>query len=181
MTLSCVRGRRRLAWVIGAVVSFASARGQSAPLPASAQAVLVEMAGHAAIIFTGEVTAVTRADASGYVDVKFRVDQPVRGVQKNGAYVLREWAGLWTGGVERYRVGQKYLMMLTARGSSGMSAPVGGMDGAIPLTAAGDSPLFKGNGDAPADQAMEAPEPQVDLRWLAARAARATGLGREAR
>ncbi len=178
MTLSCVRGRRLLAWVVGAAVSFGVAlpfgvaQGQQSALPASAQAVLLEMAGRAGVIFTGEVVGVTREDASGYVDVKFRVDQPVRGVSKNGAYVLREWAGLWVSGPERYRVGQRFLMLLTARGSSGMSAPVGGTDGAIPLLAGVDEPLFRGNGDAPVDKATDAPEAQVDLRWLAARAVR---------
>jgi hypothetical protein len=66
-------------------------------------------------------------------------------------------------------------MLLTGRSSSGMSAPVGGQDGAIPLAAGADEPIFQASGDAPVDKATDAPEAQVDLRWLAARAARSSG------
>jgi hypothetical protein len=140
-------------------------------IPAGASAVLLDMASHAGVIFTGEVVAVTRSDAAGFVDVRFHIDQAVRGCPKTGAYVLREWAGLWTGHPERYRVGQRFLMLLAARGAAGMSAPVGGMDGAIPLLASGAEPLANAAGVAPADDGAVAGY-AVDLRWVQARVAR---------
>lgn len=149
----------------------------SAAISAGASTVLAEMASHAGVIFTGQVEAVERSDAAGFVDVRFRIEQAVRGCPKSGAYVLREWVGLWTGHPERYRVGQRRLMLLTARGSGGMSSPVGGMDGAIPLLATGTEPLANGTGVAPADTGLGVAAYGVDLRWIEARAVRATAGG----
>jgi hypothetical protein len=149
----------------------------SAAISAGASTVLAEMASHAGVIFTGQVVAVERSDAAGFVDVRFHIEQAVRGCPKSGAYVLREWAGLWTGHPERYRVGQRRLMLLTARGAGGMSSPVGGMDGAIPLVATGTEPLANGTGVAPADAGLGAAAFAVDLRWIEARGVRGTVSG----
>lgn len=127
----------------------------------SGSAALLELAAEAKVVFAGRVTAVDRADAAGYVDVRFGVERAVRGVSAR-TYVLREWAGLWTG-VARYRVGQRLLMLLPARGPSGLSAPVGGMDGAVPLVG-GDLGVVDGGSAA---------EARVDLRWVRTRGGRA--------
>ena len=112
----------------------------------------------------------TRHDALGYVEVRFRVEEPVKGCSKVGAYVLREWAGRWVGRADRYRVGQRYLMMLTARGPLGMSAPVFGGDGAIPLGRSVAGPIA-GTGGVPADVGGAA-DGLVDLGLLQARVLR---------
>ena len=143
-----------------------------AQVPADAGAELQQMASHAAVIFAGQVVAVSRNDAAGYVEVRFRIDQAVRGCPKSGAYVLREWAGLWSGHAERYAVGQRRLMLLTARSRDGFSAPVGGLDGAIPLVATGVQPLAHGIGVAEADSALASVAFAADLRWVQARATR---------
>ena len=132
------------------------------------------MASQAAVIFSGQVVAVSREDSAGFVDVRFRIDDAVRGCPKSGFYVLREWVGLWTGQPERYRVGQRRLMLLTARGPSGMSSPVGGMDGAIPLVATGVAPIANAAGVAPVDTALAPATLAADLRWIQARIARTT-------
>jgi len=94
------------------------------------------MAQMAAVIFSGEVIAVRRhgaADSStGTVEIEFAVQDAVRGVT-GSVYTLREWAGLWPAGDEPFRVGQRYLMLLHSPGAAGLSSPVGGMDGAIPI------------------------------------------------
>ena len=94
---------------------------------------MTEMAG---VIFTGQVVTVRQHDAangsSGIVEIEFAVEDAVRGVS-GSSYTLREWAGLWAGGNEPFRVGQEYLMLLHSPGASGLSSPVGGMDGAIPI------------------------------------------------
>ncbi len=172
----------RMAWVaglwlavgVGGLVPSVQAQSVAATAPATVQGVLLEMASHAGVIFSGLVVGITRADAAGYVDVRFRVEHAVRGVATTGAYVLREWAGLWSGG-DRYFVGKRYLMLLTARGPSGMSAPVDGLDGAIPLVAGGAAAVMDAHGNVAPDGPAGpdgAPEWRVDVRWLNARAAR---------
>ena len=155
-----------LAGLVALGVFAASCAGQ---VPAATAAELQQMAGDAGVIFAGQVMAVSREDAAGYVDVRFQIESGIRGCPNTGVYVLREWAGLWTGQPERYRVGQRRLMLLTARGPSGMSSPVGGMDGAIPLVHTGVAPVADVAGNAPADTAGVEAEFAVDLRWIQAR------------
>ena len=123
------------------------------------------MSDRADVIFIGQVVGVHPHDdagaASGYVEIDFRVDQAIRGCTA-GTYVMREWAGLWAGDARRYQPGQRLLMMLHAPGPSGMSSPVGGMDGAIPIRGlASASPL--------ATAASNPTAPVADLRWLGAK------------
>src|ERR1700735_844058 len=92
---------------------------------------LHHMSDQAGVVFLGEVVAIRHiageGGASGVVEVEFRVDQAVRGCTGGSSYVLREWAGLWSGGDQRYRVGQRLLMLLHAPGAGGVTSPVGGM------------------------------------------------------
>jgi len=161
---------RQLVGVLMLTVASASAQ-----IPTAAAAELRLMASQASVIFSGQVTSVTREDAEGFVDIRFRIDNCVRACPKSGFYVLREWAGLWTGDPDRYRVGQRRLMLLTARGPSGMSSPLGGVDGAIPLLATGAAPIANAAGVAPPDTALAPAALAADLRWIQARASRATG------
>lgn len=123
----------------------------------SVDAVLHGMVGRAGVIFVGTVVDVRRrTDAgggSGVVEVEFAVDQGLRGAVTGSHYVLREWGGLWEGDDERYRAGERRLMLLHAPGAGGLSSPVGGMDGAIPIRPGANA----------------AAEPLVDLRWVATR------------
>ncbi len=153
-----LRGWQWLGWMAGAGLLLGPGRAAGQAGGGGARAVLVEMASRAGVIFAGQVMGIAREDDRGYVEVRFRVEVPVRGVERvgSGEYGVREWAGLWTG-ADRYRVGQSYLMLLLPRGASGLSGPVDGMDGAIPLIAAGG-----GTGM----------EMGVDLRWIEARAER---------
>lgn len=139
--------------------------------------VLRAMAARAGVIFSGRVESITRHDAAGFVDVRFRIDQPVRGCPRTGAYVLREWAGRWTAMPERYVVGQQLLMLLAARGPSGISAPVDGMDGALHIVALGVPPMADKNGVAPPEDGSASPEEIVDLRRLETRVLRSTPAG----
>jgi hypothetical protein len=69
---------------------------------------------------------------------------------------------LWSGDANRYQVGQRLLMMLHAPGASGLSSPVDGLDGAIPIRGVGDaSPQATAVGSPPV--------PMTDLRWLGAK------------
>ena len=144
----------------------------ASPFPAGVDAVLLGMSKQAGVIFAGHVIAVDRSDPSGFVDIHFRIDEPVRGCPRTGVYVLREWAGRWIGHPERYRVGQRWLMLLTPRGPSGMSSPVFGSDGAVPIIASAPQPILGSSGVPPEDPGV-APDSAVDLRLLQARVVRA--------
>ncbi len=128
--------------------------------------VLRGLGARASVIFAGRVLEISRNDAAGYVDIVFRVEEPVRGCRPGANYVLREWAGLWLESEARYVQGERLLMLLAARGPSGMSAPVGGAAGAIPLLATRQPPLLHGAARAPAFSTAEGVDPAADLRWV---------------
>lgn len=127
--------------------------------------VLQQMSGRADVIFTGQVMAIRRSGsasggtASGIVEVDFRVDTAVRGCA-GGLYTLREWAGLWVVESERYHVGERLLMLLHAPSAAGLSSPVDGLNGAIPIRQGGSPTPYAG---------PVATTRFVDLRWLGAK------------
>jgi hypothetical protein len=108
----------------------------------------------------------------GVVEVEFRVDQAICGCSAGAPYILREWAGLWAADNQRYRVGQRLLMLLHAPSAAGMSSPVGGLDGAIPIRQ-------DGTAMTPEDVGTPRQPPFVDLRWLGARVPRAVSYRSE--
>jgi hypothetical protein len=170
---------RNLLWMtvgLGLTPAFASAPpatlSVASPFPAGVDTVLLGMAKQAGVIFAGHVIALDRNDTSGFVDIHFRIDEPIRGCPHTGVYVLREWAGRWIGHPERYRVGQRWLMFLTPRGPAGMSAPVFGGDGAVPIIASAPQPILGSNALPPADPGAT-PDSAVDLRLLQTRVVRA--------
>jgi hypothetical protein len=130
--------------------------------PQDIETALHQMSDKAGVIFVGRVSEVRRLAsanvAAGVVETKFEVEQAVRGCTA-GSYVLREWVGLWEGDNQRYRVGQRLLMLLHAPNAAGLSSPVDGMDGAIPIVRGGSASLGA-NGSA------RVAAPAVDLRWV---------------
>jgi hypothetical protein len=152
-------------------------RTQSAPAispETETDAELHAMSRMAAVIFTGRVVALRRAEASngatGVVEIEFAVEDAICGVS-GGSYVLREWAGAWTAGNEPLRPGHRYLMLLHAPGRAGLSSPVGGADGAIPIR--GGEPAGLGaTGETSAGGGTSPGTGFVDLGWVAMRAVR---------
>jgi hypothetical protein len=158
-----LRGRAALLPALLFVALAARGQGSASAAPQDVETALHQMSDRADVIFVGQVTAVRRVDggnvASGVVEVEFRVDQAIRGCTAGAPYVLREWAGLWEVGALRYRVGQRLLMLLHAPGVAGMSSPVDGLDGAIPVVRGGSAPLA-------GESAGRMSPPAVDLRWV---------------
>lgn len=149
----------------------------SPAIPTSAVGVIRAAAGRAGVIFAGQVVSIHREDLAGFVDIRFHVDQAVRGCGNGDTYVLREWAGLWSGEPPRYREGERLLMLLAPRGRGGMSAPVDGPAGVIPLLAVREQPLVGSRGVVPAETAQQqALGEGVDLRWVETLATRRTFL-----
>lgn len=147
-------------------MTFTLRAQDTAPTPQTIEDALHQMSDAAGVIFTGEVTAVRKRagenGASGVVEIDFRVDEALRGCTAGATYTLREWAGLWAANDARYRVGQRLLMLLHSPGAGGMSSPIGGTDGAIPLRATTSAPQ--------ATSASTASTPPIaDLRWVGTR------------
>jgi hypothetical protein len=152
----------------------ANARAQSADasdaISAPTARELLRMTRSAAVIFVGQVVAVRRpseedAASHGIVTVEFRVDEAVRGCAQGSIYTLREWAGLWYADDDRYRVGQRLLLFLHRPNTSGLSSPVQGAAGVVPLRGGGAAP-------GPYDAAKASSDWLADLRWVQAQAVR---------
>lgn len=165
------------AWVFALALGSASVSAQTAAptLAPGAEDALHALSQSAAVIFAGQVTAIRRHEgvdgATGVVEVDFAVEDAVRGVSSS-TYTLREWAGLWAAGAEPFCVGRRYLMLLHAPGRAGLSSPVGGTDGAIPiLGAASEVPPSAAQPVVAALPALTDGR-VVDLRWVATRVAR---------
>jgi hypothetical protein len=161
------------ALAVGSLLVSPLACGQAATVapPQTVVDILHQVSDKADVIFAGQVLAIRRPN-EGVVEVEFRVDQAIRGCTAGTPYILREWAGLWAGDNQRYRVGQRLLMLLHAPSAAGMSSPVGGPDGAIPIRQGGVAP-------SQANDAMAAQPPYVDLRWLGVRVPHAVSYGSE--
>jgi hypothetical protein len=164
---------RRCGWMLVVPVTASilalAAQGQTAASanddaasPQDIETALHQMSDKAGVIFVGRVSEVRRLGsgnvAVGVVEIRFEVEQAVRGCSA-GVYVLREWAGLWEADNQRYRAGQRLLMMLHAPNAAGLSSPVDGMDGAIPIVRGGSAALG-------ANSSARVAPPAVDLRWV---------------
>ncbi len=185
----CAPGLVLLALSLGAECGTAQQPPQTTlaqtALPQSTNDALHAMTQLAGVIFTGQVVGVRRLDAesgaTGVVEIAFAVEDAVRGVSES-TYTVREWAGLWPVGDEPFQVGQRFLMLLHAPSAAGLSSPVGGMDGAIPIrgggaavgpqTALTSETVASGEavaGTAAAETTAPADGRVVDLRWVATR------------
>ena len=145
----------RLLMLLGWLWFTVSALGQVAMPDVTVGAALRNLASRSGVAFVGRVLKIERG--SGVVDVVFQVEKPLFG-QVGATYTLHEWAGLWTSGQYRYSVGQHVAIFLYAPGKSGLSSPVDGMEGILPIV-----------------QESADSEPLVDIRRLAARVQRKVG------
>ena len=138
-----------LGWVGGGWARAQQTPGGGVAGPAvSVGGELRAMAARSGVVFVGEVQRVVPKE--GVVEITFLVQRPVLGVT-GGRYVMREWAGRWTGGQQRYRVGQQAMFFLYAPSAAGLSSTVDGMVGVVPLIPMGANA-----------------EAVLDARWLMA-------------
>lgn len=143
--------------------------GAPRPLPTTTAEALQQMAARAGVVFVGHVLSVhlpenyvgSPEDATeGLVEVRFAIDVPIRGTQPGESqFLLKEWSGLWTDATPRYRVGERLLVLLHTPSPAGLSSPVDGTDGILPLTGTGPTP-------SPEDTTATPGTLQVDLRWV---------------
>jgi len=95
----------------------------------------------AGTIFGGTVASVRRLTANKpneleTMELTFRAEQGVRGVQRGQTLTIREWAGLWAAG-ERYQPGQRVFLFLYPPSRLGLTSPVGGPQGRFAVDAQG--------------------------------------------
>jgi hypothetical protein len=150
--------------LVGAVGGEALAQQRDERAPAeSVGAELRLLASRADVVFVGQVEKIEVKDGAagelggGVVEITFSVEQPVLGVV-GGSYVMREWAGRWTGGQQRFQVGERAMFFLHAPSAAGLSSAVDGMMGVVPVVP------VSSNGQA-----------LLDVRWLATRVLRVVG------
>jgi len=157
-----VCGGLLLAGAVGGT-ALAQQRDERAPAE-SVGAELRLLASRAGVMFVGQVEKIEVKDGAagemggGVVEITFSVEQPVLGVA-GGSYVMREWAGRWTGGQQHFQVGQRAMFFLHAPSAAGLSSAVDGMMGVVPVAPMG------ANGQV-----------LLDVRWLATRVRRAVGV-----
>jgi hypothetical protein len=125
----------KFGWLCGLMFLGSAAFAQTTP-DTSVAAALNTLGTRSGVVFAGEVTAIRHT--GGVVEVEFQVDQNLKGAA-TGSYVLREWAGLWVAGQRRYWVGERAVVFLQEPGKGGLSSPVDGMEGILPLSPAGDA------------------------------------------
>ena len=149
-------------WILGVMLAVGGgASGQQpdakalAMPPTSVGVALRGLAARSGVVFVGQVQSIVPKE--GVVEITFLVEQPVVGVV-GATYVMREWAGSWMGGQQRYRVGQHAMFFLHAPSAAGLSSSVDGMAGVVPLIPMG------ANADA-----------LLDVRMLVARVMRPMG------
>jgi hypothetical protein len=120
---------------------------------------LRHLSAHTGTAFVGTVQKIDlpATQHTGVVTITFTVDQPILGTTAN-TFTLREWAGLWTLGRQRYNLGQRALFLFHPPNAAGLSSPVDGSEGIIPL--------IPTTADAP---------PLLDMRRLATRILRNVG------
>ena len=174
--------RRWSFWTTPSVLALALLAGalgaqtvsEATPSASDTEQALHAMLHLAGVIFAGRVTAIHRQEgssgATGFVEIEFAVEDAVRGVS-GSSYTLREGAALWPAGDSRFRPGQRYLMLLHTPGPSGLSSPVGGMDGAIPIRGSVEYAPQSAVASARV-VSTESDNSVVDLRWIAARVER---------
>lgn len=130
--------RRGAMLLVGlAVIAVGPAKAQVRSLAVPAAEVETNLAGalgrlasRAGSVFVGTVESIERTP--GVVQVSLRVEQVLQG-QPGSRYLLREWAGRWPPGLQRYMVGQRALFFLNAPSISGLSSPVDSGDGVLPV------------------------------------------------
>ena len=127
----------------------------AAPGTGDVASVMRSLSSRAGVIFVGQVEKIE--PNGGVMDIVFSVQQHVSG-EVGDTYTLREWSGRWAGGQQRYNVGERAMIFLYPPNAAGISSPVDGMAGVVPLIPMGANE-----------------DPLLDVRFLASRVERPVG------
>jgi len=102
---------------------------------------LAAFANVAGMIFSGTVTRIEqRPGQAGQtlatLDITFRVENAIRGVPTGRDLTISQWAGLWSMG-QRYRIGERVVLLLYPASKLGLTSWVGGELGRFAIDASG--------------------------------------------
>lgn len=100
-----------------------------------------QLARAAGTIFSGTVTAIERRPAKPTravetVAITFRVENAIRGATAGDTLTFSEWIGLWSSG-QRYRVGERVMLLLYPPSRLGLTSCAGGELGRFDVDPAG--------------------------------------------
>lgn len=98
---------------------------------------LQQLVRNSGYIFQGTVLSMRRTAPKGphevaSIAVTFQVDKAVLGARTGQKLTIYEWAGLWTS-TDRYRVGEQVVLFLYRPSRLGLTSPVGGTLGRLPI------------------------------------------------
>jgi hypothetical protein len=106
-----------------------------------------QLSRRAGMIFTGTVlgstlpaTTIDRGVPASIpaVQLSFRVDRAIAGVERGQVLAIREWAGAWSSSMRRPMIkGQHILIFLYPPSRLGLTSPVGGSLGQVALDSSG--------------------------------------------
>jgi hypothetical protein len=138
-----------------------------------------QLARASGMVFAGTVLGVTALPATSdrampTIEVKFRIDQAIAGVNSGQILTIREWAGAWSEH-RAMRTGQRILLFLYPPSRLGLTSPVGGPMGQVALDPSGK------NVAAPAAIGNAASRARPPFRTFAQRSVSLTQLERAIR
>ncbi len=136
-----------------AMPAWAGAQSDEAAADGVLGAQWKQLARRAGMIFAGTVLNVGPATATPQagqpdrsfpaMDLTFRVDRPIAGVEPGQVLTVHEWTGAWS--LQRpMRRGEHLLIFLYPPSRLGLTSPVGGWRGQIELDAGGQNVLGPG-------------------------------------
>lgn len=130
-----------LLWVFLLFMVHALSGQQRTIASSSVPANLREVTAHAGTILVGRVVSIKpmppgSTDQVGCVQITLQVEQGIQGARAGEHFSFREWAGLWSG-ADRYRLGQRMMLFLYTPSGLGLTSPVGGAAGRLPIDASG--------------------------------------------
>ena len=150
---ACVRNALLIWWMV-LPGPLGAQRQPAAPPPNVPN--LSQLLRDSGYIFSGTVTRVkplapANSSSVATVEITFRVEEAIRGVQPGQTLVIHEWAGLWNSG-GRYHPGERLLMFLHRSSRLGLTSPVGGRMGRFEVDSNGQVVLEQAqiNGSLPA-------------------------------
>jgi hypothetical protein len=119
-------------WLLFTLAAF----GQWAAPEETLGDALRSLASRADVVFVGRVAAIRHeasvAGSAGSMAIDFRVEQTLAGTVGR-TYTLHEWRGLWPAGQRRYWTGERVAIFVHAPDKDGLSSPVDGMEGVLPV------------------------------------------------
>jgi hypothetical protein len=114
--------------------------GNPRPFPPPGTPGFSQITRAAGMIFSGKVTSIALASRPGSavrtVAITFHVERAIRGVSAGRDLTIFQWIGTWTSG-QRYRIGDRVLLLLYPPSKLGLTSSVAGPIGRFTIDSLG--------------------------------------------